>query len=159
MLTCRNAVSLPSVFPLPLWSMALLVLVTGCGGPAGPEKATVMGKVTFDGAAVEKGSLAFIPTGQTKGPTAGAVIEKGEYRTLSGGGPVLGSHRVEITAYRTGQRLEIPGAGGATTGPSGASVVAETDMYIPEQYNKASTLTIDIKSGRNQGDFNLKSKP
>ena len=140
------------------WLM-LGVLVAGCGGNSGPERATVSGKVTFDGEPVHQGSIAFIPTGQTTGPTAGAVIEKGEYRTLAGGGPVLGSHRVEITAYRTGQRKEIPGAGGATTGPSGASVVAETDMYIPEQYNKVSTLTIDIKSGRNQRDFDLKSKP
>ena len=142
-----------------IYWLILGVFVAGCGGVSGPERAAVSGKVTFDGEPVHQGSIAFIPTGNTTGPTAGAVIEKGEFRTPSGTGPVLGSHRVEITAHKTGQRKEIPGAVGAAAGPSGASVVAETEMYIPEQYNKASILTIDIKSGRNPRNFDLKSKP
>ena len=139
--------------------LLLGICIAGCGGDSGPERAVVFGKVTLDGAPVTEGSIAFIPMGQTTGPTAGASIQAGEYRTPAGTGPVLGSHRVEITAYKTGQRREVPGVGGATTGPSGTSVVAEVEMYIPERYNKSSNLTVDVKSGRNQHDFKLESKP
>lgn len=136
-----------------------LLIVSGCGRAGGLERATVTGQVTLDGVAVEKGSIAFIPDGQTTGPTAGAVIEKGKYRTQSGSGPVLGSHRVEIVAHRPGKQVEVAGVGGAATGPSAAGTVQEIEMYIPEQYNKKSTLTIAIKSGTNAQDFPLKSVP
>ncbi len=108
---------------------------------------------------MEQGSIAFIPDGQTVGPTAGAVIKNGRYQTVGGTGPVLGTHRVEIIAHRSGKTVDVAGIGGAATGPSAAGTVQETEMYIPEQYNKKSTLKITIKSGGNAQDFPLKSTP
>jgi len=131
----------------------------GCGGTTGPERASVSGSVTFDGVPVEKGSIAFIPDGATVGPTAGALIEKGRYQTASGMGPVLGSHRVEITAHRAGNKVDVAGIGGSGAGPSAAGSVQQTEMYIPAQYNTKSTLTVTIKSGNNPNDFSLKSTP
>lgn len=128
----------------------------GCSS-SGPERATVTGTVTLDGAPIESGSIAFIPEGSTTGPTAGATIEDGQYKTLKGWGPVLGTHRVEIVAHRTGKEVEVPGSGGAVAGPSGASSVRNSEMFIPPQYNTKSTLTVTITSGTNKHDFPLKS--
>lgn len=136
-----------------------VLLICGCGGSSGPERASLSGQVTFDGVPVEKGTIAFIPDGKTVGPTAGGVIEKGRYSVSRESGPVLGTHLVEITAYRPGKQIEVAGAGGASGGPSGGGSVQETEMYIPEQYNKKTTLTVTIKSGSNVHDFPLKSMP
>jgi len=142
--------------PHPRWLLAVaLVQCVGCGGSSGPERASVSGQVTFDGKPIEKGSIAFIPDGTTVGPTAGAIIENGRYKTQSGGGPVLGSHRVEIVAHRPGKQVEVAGIGGAGAGPSAAGAVQQTEMYIPDQYNTKSTLTVTIKSGGNAQDFKL----
>lgn len=133
------------------------LLLSGCG-QAGPEKAIVKGKATFDNVPIEKGSIAFIPTGSNQGPSSGAIIEKGEYRTPDGNGPVLGPHRIEVTAHRAGKTVTVPGAAGATSGPSGGGTVETIEMYIPEKYNKKSELTLDVKSGENVMDLNLTSK-
>lgn len=140
------------------WGIAALI-ACGCGGSDGPERASVSGQVTLDGTPVEQGMIAFIPDGQTVGPTAGAAIANGRYQIPSSSGPVLGSHRVEILAHRAGKDVSVAGIGDATAGPSAAATVQETEMYIPEQYNKRSTLTVTIKSGRNTQDFPLKSTP
>lgn len=149
-----------SVRCVPAFALFLVASAAiGCGGKSGPEKAVVSGKVTLDGAPVETGSIAFIPTGATKGPVAGAVIEQGTYRTSPGGGPVIGAHRVEITAHRPGKGAPAAGAVGATAGPSAAAATPNLEAYIPKQYNKESTLTLDVKSGKNEQDFELKSTP
>lgn len=144
----------------PIGSLAvILICCLGCGGSSGPERANVSGQVTFNGQPVEKGVIAFVPDGSTVGPTSGAIIENGRYRTQSGGGPVLGSHRVEIVAHRPGKKIEVAGIGGAATGPSAAGAVQETEMYIPPEYNAKSMLTVSIKSGTNTHDFALEPKP
>lgn len=137
----------------------ILICSLGCGGSGGPERANVTGQVTFDGQPVEKGVIAFVPDGSTVGPTSGAIIENGRYRTQSGGGPVLGSHRVEIVAHRPGKKIEVAGIGGAATGPSASGATQETEMYIPAEYNANSMLTVNIKSGTNTHDFALQPKP
>ncbi len=154
----RSAASVTPALSVSVWIIALMTNFTGCGGSVGPERATVIGNVTLDGMSVEEGSIAFIPTGQTTGPTAGAVIKDGRYVTPDGTGPVLGAHRVEITAFRRGTKVESAGVGGATSGPSASSNVEQIEMYIPKHYNKNSKLSVDIKSGRNQKDFALNSK-
>ncbi|HEY4259942.1 MAG TPA: hypothetical protein VGM98_07275 [Schlesneria sp.] len=135
-----------------------IVIASGCGGTGGPERAIVSGEVTFDGQPIETGVIAFIPDGATKGPTAGAAIQNGRYATPASSGPVLGPHRVEIVAHRTGRVIEGAGIEGSG-GPSGSIVLEKSEMYVPTQYNKNSTLTFEVKSGKNVQDFPLKSAP
>lgn len=135
-----------------------LFILSGCSAKGGPERASVAGEVTLDGQPIETGLIAFIPEAGKPGPTAGAAIQKGKYATPAGTGPVLGPHRVEITAHRTGRVIEGAGLGGGV-GPSGGVVSEKSEMYVPAQYNKNSTLTIDVKSGKNVQDFPLKSMP
>ena len=156
-MSIRTTVWLRNGFWASMSAMAILI-VSGCSAKTGPERATVSGTVTFDGEPLETGLIAFIPDGATQGPTAGAAIQKGKYATPAGTGPVLGPHRVEITAHRTGRVIEGAGLGGGV-GPSGGVVSEKSEMYVPAQYNKNSTLTIDVKSGKNLQDFPLKSTP
>ncbi len=137
---------------------SLALLLSGCGSSSGPERAVMTGKVTLDDVPVEKGSIAFIPTGALSGPTTGAIIEKGEYKTTPDGGPILGPHRVEITAHRAGKTVTVPGAGGVTSGPSAGGSVETIEMYIPAKYNTKSELKVDVKAGTNTEDFKLTTK-
>lgn len=73
----------------------LLLSFLGCGGEASLRK-PLFGKVTLEAATVENATIKFFPIGETKGPTAFAAIEKGEYRFTSETGPYIGLHRVEI---------------------------------------------------------------
>ncbi|MDB5346703.1 MAG: hypothetical protein JWP89_5080 [Schlesneria sp.] len=140
-------------------SATSIMIVSGCGAKSGPERANVSGEVTLDGQPVEKGVIAFVPDGATQGPTAGAAILGGKYATPPGSGPVLGTHRVEITAHRMAMVVEGAGIGGGGVGPSGGVAMEKSQMYVPTQYNKNSTLTFEVKSGKNVQDFPLKSAP
>lgn len=146
--------------------LTVLCSVPGCGGSAAGRSA-VQGTVKFDGQPVSQGVIAFIPTGATRGPSTGAEIKAGKYQILADQGPVLGPHRVEITATRAGGATEVKGlgqgggpSGGGPSGggPSGGGSAAKIEMYIPEQYNKQSKLEFVIKAGRNEANFDLKSK-
>lgn len=145
---------------LPQWISGLLVLVfmTGCGGSTGLERSSVHGKVTFDGKPLEKGLIAFLPTGDTKGPSSGAEIKNGEFSIPKETGPTPGPHRVEITATKAVGRIEVQGVAGVTGGLSGAQTADNMVMFIPEQYNTKSTLTYTVKSGDNKEDFALVGK-
>ena len=128
---------------------ALVALCAGCGKSDGVDRASVEGKVTLDGVAIEDGSIAFIPAGGNKGPTAGGVIRDGRYSIAGAHGPVLGRHRVEIHASRkTGKKIQTPMA-------SPGTMMDETVEAVPDRYNAASTLEREITKGRNTLDFEL----
>ncbi|NLF71749.1 MAG: hypothetical protein GX575_22185 [Candidatus Anammoximicrobium sp.] len=130
----------------------LLTLCTAAGcGDAGHERAEVLGKVTFDGAPVESGSIALIPAQGTIGPSVGGAISGGAYRIARSEGPCLGPHRVEIRATRqTGRQVA---AGEGASDPN--AMIDEVEMFIPEKYHSNSTLTADIKAGVNEFNFDL----
>lgn len=140
----------------------VLALVTGmsCGcGSNGPPRVEISGTVTWEGMPLESGTISFIPEGDQPGPMAGARIEQGEYQIRADQGPTLGEHRVEIQAWQTSGEKKVAGVGGATTGPSAGGVVETMTMYIPEHYNKKSTLHVTIMPDANQFDFDLKATP
>ena len=141
--------------------LTVLCSVPGCGGGAAGRSA-VQGTVKFDGQPVSQGVIAFIPTGATRGPSTGAEIKAGKYQILADQGPATGPHRVEITATRAGEATEVKGlgqgGGPSGGGPSGGGSAAKIEMYIPEQYNKQSTLEFVVKAGSNEANFDLKSK-
>jgi hypothetical protein len=124
-----------------LAALASLALA-GCGGR---ETFDVTGKVTFDGVAVEKGEISFIPT---DGPAAadGGVIENGTFAFAA----KPGTKRVEIRASR-------PLPPEKQTNPEMGLMY---DDYIPAMYNRESTLTAEVSAdGERTYSFDLKSKP
>lgn len=130
--------------------VCLVATFSGCGSSSGPKRASVSGTVKLDGTPIERGVLSLVPTGDTKGPTAGAEVVNGKYSIAEAGGPVLGQYRVEITASRkTGRTRDEGGMVGK---------IEETEQYLPAKYNTASELKLEVKAGSNKGDFDLTSK-
>lgn len=135
---------------------ALLVLLSatflGCG-EAGPERAEVAGKVTFEGEPIASGMISLLPIEGTKGPAVGGPINNGTYRLSVKEGPCLGKHRVEISATRTTGRQVKAGSG--ADNPD--ALVDEIEMYIPPKYNSQSELTVNVAPGVNTFDFDLRA--
>jgi hypothetical protein len=73
------------------WSAILALVLTACSG-CGKPTATVQGHVTFNGTAVPRGALTFVPA-DGNGPASGATIRQGEYYVA---GLLPGKKRVQI---------------------------------------------------------------
>jgi hypothetical protein len=130
--------------PTPLF---FVVCVSGCGGPADDlHRSTVQGVVTLDGEPLEDGTISFTPTGTTSGPASYGGIVNGKYVLRAGDrGPVLGTHKVQIEAFRDrGQKAN-----------DGTPV---KEQVIPGRYNQQTTLTAEVSKADNTQDFALTSK-
>lgn len=79
----------------------LLSLLAGCGGPAGPPRYELSGKVTYGGQPVPAGSIMFAPDKSqgNDGPGASVEIKDGVYRTRPGEGTIGGPHAVTINGF------------------------------------------------------------
>lgn len=135
--------------------LLLVTLLTGCGGPAGPERCAVSGAVSFDGEPIESGTITFLPE-DGKGVSAGGAIQQGRYSIDAAAGPEIGEHRVEIIGLKSEGTKTVEGVQGSAIGPSGKATVAELKMIVPAEFNTRSTLKVAIKSGPNSHDFTLK---
>jgi hypothetical protein len=120
--------------------LALGLLLTGCGGSAGPTKYKVIGKVTFAGEDVQDGRITFRGEGEKIGNYSAPIVE-GRYAAEC----EPGAYKVEITASRM--------TGKFVTTIEGKSEVGE--MYIPEKYNSQTTLTKEVAKGGGEIDFDL----
>jgi hypothetical protein len=134
-------------------SLALLLigpsLLLGCGRGSQIQRTIVAGKVLYQGQPIADGSILFVPTKGTGGPQAGAQITDGAYRVTAGGGVPVGTHRVEIEAYRF-----VPSSRPRPTTPEERM---GKQQYLPEQYNNKSTLEATIDgTGEQTRDFDLK---
>lgn len=112
---------------------AAIIAVAGCD--SGGTKVT--GKVTFDDAPLESGSILFVDATGTRG-TTGTDIHNGDFSlTLPSG-----SYKVQITAQKMTAVKSLPTTGGAKT-PS-----EEMRNYIPARYHgdkSELTATVDGK--------------
>jgi hypothetical protein len=125
---------------------AILLPLTGCGSEGGGVAVT--GKVTFEGQPIEEGSIQFVPQTGTEGPSAGASIKEGTYSIPRESGPVPGSYRVEINAYRTVRPKTAkemqPMLFGQEAPPGVVQTEAIKENIIPKRYNVASDLTAKV---------------
>ena len=129
--------------------LIITLFMVGCGSNRFP----VAGEVTFDGKPVEQGTISLEPVDR-QGPTTGGKITDGKYRLEGDAAPLPGKKTVRISAARkTGRK--IPAGSFAKKG----EMVEEIERYIPDVYNKKTTLTCEIADrGTNQIDFHLKSQ-
>ena len=117
----------------------MIVAVGGCG-PRGPERAVLTGKVTYRNEPIKEGIVSFRPIKGTPGPSWGADIINGQYSAHGKGGVPVGTHRVEITAWRQGRQPGSPSPGfDAGAGPR--------EQYIPAKYNTQSQLEVTVEPG------------
>jgi hypothetical protein len=121
-----------------------LSLLVGCSGDG---RRAVTGEVTLDGEPVNGGSIVFLPAGG-EGSKGAAEIIDGKYAIPSAQGLQPGNYRVEISWFKsTGKQI-----------PSGdpGMLMDERLEAVPSQFNKASTLTVNITADESKHDFHLK---
>jgi len=122
-------------------AVSLSLLLCGCGNDG---MVYVSGTVTFDGQPIEEGRITF-RNKDGSGPAYSTPIKQGEYSLPCAPGDM----KVEIIASRL-----IPGKFGTQNGtpePMG-------EMYIPKQYNTATTLTAVVNGSSQEIPFDLRSK-
>lgn len=131
---------------------AILAVIAGSGCSGGPDTGTVTGTVSVDGNVPAEGSsINFIPTGGGAS-TAGGLIEQGKYSVKV----PIGATKVEIRVPRpqAGKGKPGPKAGPGSEAGSGGLI----EESLPPEYNEKSTLTLDVKSGTNEKNWDLKAK-
>ncbi len=96
---------------------AALLLLSGCDGPQEPSRYTLSGKVTYRGAPVPRGCVAFIPDRAkgNEGVTIVASIVNGVYETPPAKGTTGGPHVVIVEGY------DAPAAGDSKAGGRGGA--------------------------------------
>ncbi len=99
----------------------------------------VHGKVTWENDPIPDGDISFVPENPELRTEAGK-IKDGVYRFKAN----AGKNKVEIWAVRP-----VPGK----TDPMGKPI---KEGYLPEKYNKSSTLTADVSGSKTEFDFALK---
>jgi hypothetical protein len=134
--------------------LALIGTIIGCGERP-PARAIVTGTVTYEGKAVELGDIVFQPMSQGSGKWfAQGKIVGGKYSLDAAHGPLEGKNLVQIRGYKmTGRkRLDIAGKSLSET----PQMIDELVPYIPEKFNEASELTVEIRPGNNENiNFSL----
>ena len=134
---------------------ALIAVIGGGCAQEGPERVIVSGSVTYQGQPLGDAQIRFMPTKGTQAPVSGAAVGDGKYVVDGKGGVPVGTHRIEITAYRIDPNYKPPAGEAAQfvndlEGPP-------REQYIPEKYNRNSELEITIETGSDDvtRDFDL----
>lgn len=125
-----------------LVTVVMCAACLGCSGSLSdePERVLVSGTVSYAGQEIAEGEIRFVPTEGTIAPSSSAIIKDGAYRADHKGGVPVGTHRVEIRAYRPDEDVtgEIPGV------PEGE---VPKEQFLPAKYNAESDLTLTVESG------------
>jgi hypothetical protein len=118
----------------------------GCETANTLDRVEVRGKAAYAGKPLENGEIRFFPIEGTEGPVSGAPIIDGQYQVTQRGGVPVGTHRVQVEAFRSSQAYpELNAEGG------------HREQYLPAKYNTSSQLTVTIAGDRSvfTYDFDL----
>lgn len=115
----------------------LTIFIVGCNSDS--RTMHISGIVSFQDKPIEKGTIEFIPTDGTPGPSTGGPIKDGRYDVAAVHGPrEAGTYQVRITAMKkTGKTM-------ANIMVSGGPRLELEENYIPSKYNRESTLKITV---------------
>ena len=128
--------------PLLFFLLLAIVFVPGC---AEPTEGEVSGTVIVDGEPAN-GSIGFIPVDGLSS-TSGAAIKDGEYTAIV----PLGEMKVQIRANKKVGETRIYN----TPDSPIQTILAEV---LPPKYNDETELLLVVKPGKNQKDYDLRSK-
>ena len=139
------------------WLMYLVMFTLFSNG-CGARQATVglEGEVSYNGRAVEKGRIDFIPSEGTTGPSAGATVTGGRYELPAKWGLLPnGIYLVRISAFRKSGRTE------PNRIERGGPPVEVEENFIPAAYNRQSALKVRVSelADTNKVDFHLPTTP
>ena len=140
----RGALAIGLCPPRPLRSVnrlgavgLVLMFVAAIGCDSGPRRYPIHGEVSFDGVAVDTGTIQFHPIDPTKGPLTGGNIEEGRYEVPEEDGPLEGKYRVQIKGLRATGKMR-PNLAGEMT-------VKELVPFTPPEFSgTTSTLRVEI---------------
>lgn len=127
----------------------IVVIAVGCVDSGGLEKVPITGTVTLDGQPIPNGEILFYPLQGTRGSVSGGSIKDGKYVADGRGGVPLGSHKVEIRAFRAPKK-SLTGVAAVEGGPA--------EQYLPRKYNVQSELEAEVDSSTSTLDFHLKGE-
>lgn len=119
----------------------LATVIAGCGGP---KRAVVTGAVTYQGKAIYKGAISFLPCEGTVAPATNAAITDGQYTVDSLGGLPVGVYQVQILGFRPFSGPERA-ARQAAVSDSLHLEVEEQKQYIPKKYNVKTELKVTVE--------------
>jgi hypothetical protein len=126
-------------------SLTVSLLLTGCGGAAGPELGKVSGRVTLDGQPLANAVVRFQPAGAGGTYSTGRTDADGNYQlrySRDQYGALIGSHRVSVSTA-------APDAEDKQGNPS------PVRERVPVQYNAESSLIHEVEAGSNEIDLEL----
>ncbi len=118
----------------------LLILLGSLGCNSAEAPAEVSGTVMMDGVLLAEGEIIFEASDNSKTPAAG-TIKDGKYLVKV----LPGSKKVKVSSSRPASK------------PDPVMGSAAREHRIGPEFNEKTTLTADIKSGKNEGiDFQVK---
>jgi hypothetical protein len=120
--------------------------LVGPGCSRGPATGTVVGEVTLDGQPLPKGHLEFTPI-EGQGQTGGALIEGGRFTAT-------------VPVAKMQVRFHAPKVIGKRKAYDTPESPWEDDIgeALPAKYHEKSDITLDVKRGRQEVRYDLKSK-
>jgi hypothetical protein len=136
----------------PLGLACLGIVLAGCGGReyTGAPRFPLSGTITYDGVAVDAGTISFLPMSGDHQRVTGGVITDGAYAIPEAKGANEGKYRVEIRwAKRTGKQYHDRELN---------MMVDERKEGLPPRFHKQSELTVEVSATQTTFDFGLKSK-
>ena len=124
--------------------VVLILFNTGCNKDK-TGYPLISGDITLDGVSVDEGVITFYD--KATGEPTGAAIVKGKYSVRL----MPGEKKVEITANRViGSKPRDP------KNPTGETI-EEFEQYIPQEYNRKTSLTYLVPDKNDVKDFELTS--
>lgn len=130
-----------------LLTAVFLLCLVGCAKKDTSGRQSISGKVTFQGAPLDNGSIQFqAEAGGQQG--SGAVITNGEYTVPARAGLLPGKYKVLISAGNPGQPIPE----GQAPGESGPPV----EDRIPPEFNVNSDKFVEVSADKeNKFDFDI----
>lgn len=119
---------------------AMLLCYAGCGGDGALE---LSGKVTLDGAPIERGTIRFMAEDGSGAPSE-ASITNGTYSLRL----PPGKKKVSILGYKKIGEHHIQG-------PE-SPLIDDLEQIVPPQYNEQTTLVEDVQKTDPAKNFDLK---
>lgn len=126
----------------------LALLCLGCGRNA----CSLHGAVKYNGELLPDGNIRLDPIDNPDAARASALIQSGQFEIPREAGLISGKYRVAVWAVRPTGRKVV-----ARESLHGETVqrIMEEEQYIPEQYNRRSTLHIELAPGENTQEIQL----
>jgi hypothetical protein len=133
-------------------SLTVLGAISGCGESDPLGRKAISGTVSFNGAPVEKGNIAFQPVDKST-TSGGSSIQTGKYSVPQKTGLPVGKYRVSIHAPKPGT-----GGQGAADAPPGDPPAPPQEL-IPPEWNTNSEQYIEVNDkGPYVYNFDIKPK-